>query len=331
MFEIYWPAAFALLPLPWLLRWLLPAAGRPASALHISFMRRLHQLEPAAGPQARRGTRWPWLLIWLLLVCAVSRPQLLGAPLAPSISGRDMMIAVDLSASMEIRDMQLQDQPLDRLGLVKHWLGAFIERRRGDRLGLILFGSKAYVQAPLTYDLDSVAQWLNESFIGLTGRDTAIGDAIGLGIKRLIQQPASSRVLLLITDGANTAGEIAPIQAAQLAAEQGIRIFTIGVGADSQQHEGLLGLLNGEVDPSIDLDETTLREVAEITGGTYFRARDSASLEAIYAQLDELEPSLRAGRPSHESIPLYPWPLGAAWLLSLGMAVQQARRQLHVA
>lgn len=330
MFELYWPAAFLLLPLPWLLRWLLPPAGRPASALQVSFLRRLNQLETGTTSQQSSRPRWPLLLIWLLLVCAVTRPQLLGAPLAPSVSGRDMMIAVDLSASMEIRDMQSEDRVVDRLTLVKHWLGAFIERRHGDRIGLILFGSKAYVQAPLTYDLDSVTQWLNESFIGLTGRDTAIGDAIGLSIKRLIQQPASSRVLLLITDGANTAGEIAPIQAAQLAADQGIRIFTIGVGADNMQQEGLQGLLNGDVDPSIDLDETTLREVADLTGGSYFRARDSASLEAIYAQLDELEPSLRSGRPSHESIPLYPWPLASAWLISLGLALQQIRRQRHV-
>ena len=330
MFELYWPAAFLLLPLPWLLRWLLPSAARPASALQVSFLRRLSQLDASTSSPTSAGARWPVLLIWLLLICAVARPQLIGAPLAPSVSGRDMIVAVDLSASMEIRDMQLEEHTVDRLTLVKHWLGAFIERRHGDRLGLILFGSKAYVQAPLTYDLDSVAQWLNESFIGLTGRDTAIGDAIGLGIKRLIQQPDSSRVMLLITDGANTAGEIAPIQAAQLAAEQGIRIFTIGVGADSMQQSGLQGLLNGDVDPSIDLDETTLREVADITGGSYFRAHDSASLEAIYARLDELEPSLRAGRPSHENIPLYPWPLTAAWLISIGMALQQVRRQRNV-
>ena len=330
MFELYWPAAFLLLPLPWLMRWLLPASRRPASALHVSFLRRLSQLQSTNADRGSNSMQWPLLLIWVLMLCAAARPQLLGAPLAPSISGRDMMVAVDLSASMEIHDMQLDERKVDRLTLVKHWLGTFIEGRRGDRIGLILFGSNAYVQAPLTYDLDSVAQWLEESFVGLTGRDTAIGDAIGLGIKRLIQQPASSRVMLLITDGANTAGEIAPIQAARLAAEQGIRIFTIGVGADSMQQDGLQSVLNGDVDPSIDLDETTLRKIAEITGGLYFRARDSASLESIYARLDELEPSLRAGRPSHESIPLYPWPLAAAWLISLVMALQQVRRQRRV-
>jgi len=330
MFELHWPIAFALLPLPWLLRWLLPSADRPASALQVSFLRRLQHLEQSSSRPASSRRHAPAILIWCLLVFACARPELLGAPLAPSISGRDMMIAVDLSASMEIRDMQLEDQPVERLTLVKHWLGAFVERRHGDRLGLILFGSKAYVQAPLTYDLDSIALWLNEAFVGLTGRDTAIGDAIGLSIKRLMQQPASSRVMLLITDGANTAGEIAPLQAAQLAADQGIRIFTIGVGADSAREDGLQGLLNGDVDPSIDLDETTLRELAELTGGEYFRARDSASLEAIYQQLDTLEPSLRAGRPSRESIPLYPWPLAAAWLISLGMGLQQVRRQRRV-
>jgi len=331
MFELHWPAALALLPLPWLMRWLLPAAHRPTSALQVSFMRRLQQLEQTSAYHSNERRHWPAILIWVLLVCACARPELLGAPLAPGISGRDMMIAVDLSASMEIRDMRLEQQDVDRLTLVKHWLGAFVERRHGDRLGLILFGSKAYVQAPLTYDLDSVALWLDESFVGLTGRDTAIGDAIGLSIKRLMQQPASSRVMLLITDGANTAGEIAPMQAAQLAADQGIRIFTIGVGADATHQGGLQGLLNGDADPSIDLDEATLRDLAELTGGEYFRARDSASLEAIYQRLDQLEPSLRAGRPSRESIPLYPWPLAVAWLISLAMALQQVRRQRRVA
>src|SRR5690554_4084274 len=165
-----------------------------------------------------------------------------------------MMLAVDLSGSMEFRDMQLDGREVSRLTMVKELLADFIAGRRGDRLGLVLFGSQAYVQAPLTHDRDAIAQWLEESFIGLAGRETAIGDAIGLAIKRLLDEPAASRVLILITDGANTAGSVSPLRAARLAAEHGIRIFSIGVGADTLAPDGVTSSLWGlQFDPSIEL------------------------------------------------------------------------------
>lgn len=223
--------------------------------------------------------------------------------------------------------MQLDGEAVDRLTLVKHLLGEFIERRRGDRLGLILFGSQAYVQAPLTHDRQAIGDWLEESFIGLPGRETAIGDAIGLAIKRLLDEPAASRVLILITDGANTAGTVSPLRAARLAAEQGIRIFTIGVGADTQAQDGVTASLWGlQFDPSIELDEGSLQEIALLTGGSYFRARSEADLQAIYAQLDQLEPALRDGLPDRQVTPLYPWPLALALLLSLSLSANMVRR-----
>lgn len=330
MFEFAWPAALLLLPLPWLLRWLLPAAERPARALQVAFLPRLKRLdsEHEALVHAPRSAA-PLILIWLLLVMACARPQLLGAPLPPLSSGRDMMLAIDLSASMDTRDLELDGAASDRLSVVKHWLSELIGQRGGDRLGLILFGDKAYVQSPLTYDLDSVSTWLNEAFIGLAGRDTAIGDAIGLAIKRLNAQPANSRVLLLVTDGANTAGTMSPIQAARIASDVHIRIFTVGVGAEGGGQSDLLSILEGDSDPASDLDEATLQEIAKLTGGDYFRVSDSAALQQMIERIEQLEPSQRADRASREAKPLYPWPLALALLLSALWSSRPVRRRMH--
>lgn len=323
--EFAWPLCFLLLPLPWVYRRWLPPAQTRSAALHVTFMDRLQSIQPLAGESTVPGRRWPLLLVWLLLVLAAARPQLLGEALPAATSGRDMMLAVDLSGSMEFRDMQLDGQEVNRLTLVKALLGDFIERRRGDRIGLVLFGSQAYVQAPLTHDREAVAQWLDESFIGLAGRETAIGDAIGLAIKRLQAEPAASRVLILISDGANTAGSVSPLRAARLAAEHDIRIFTIGIGADVTAPPGALSF-GLQTDPSIELDEQSLRQIAELTGGEYFRARNGDDMQAIYQRLDQLEPALRPGRPDRQTTPLYPWPLGLALLLSLGLSAGVVQR-----
>lgn len=327
MFEFHWPWCFLLLPLPWLFRRWLPPAETRSAALQVGFMERLQALQPLAAQPGSPGRKWPHLVVWVLLVIAAARPQLLGDSLPTAVTGRDMMLALDLSGSMEFRDMQLDGEVVDRLTLVKHLLGEFVERRRGDRLGLILFGSQAYVQAPLTHDRQAIGEWLDESFIGLAGRETAIGDAIGLAIKRLLDEPAASRVLILITDGANTAGSVSPLRAARLAAEHGIRIFSIGVGADTQTPDSITSDLWGlQFDPSIELDEASLREIAHLTDGAYFRARNEADLQAIYQQLDTLEPALRAGLPDRQATPLYPWPLALALLLSLTLSGNMIRR-----
>ncbi|QJD58599.1 VWA domain-containing protein [Pseudomonas sp. gcc21] len=320
MFEFGWPLIFLLLPLPWLVRRFAPPAQNRPAALQVAFMSRLQAVQPEPAEPGVRRTPWVFLLIWLLLLSAAARPQLLGDPLPMEVTGRDMMLAIDLSGSMEFRDMQFDGDEVDRLSLVKQVVGQFIDRRHGDRMGLILFGSQAFVQAPLTHDRNSVRKWLDEAFIGLAGRQTAIGDAIGLAIKRLEQQPAERRVLLLITDGANNAGRISAVQAARLAAERQIRIFTIGIGAETQQPPANTSAwLTPERDPSVELDEGTLKEIALLTGGEYFRARDSESFEAINQQLDRLEPALHEGRTQRQSLPLYPWPLGIALLLSMAL------------
>ncbi|WP_207266830.1 VWA domain-containing protein, partial [Pseudomonas sp. FW305-3-2-15-A-TSA3] len=272
MFEFAWPWIFALLPLPWLMRLVLPAADSGEPALKVSY---LSDLEGLARRRARvnlPGWRQqaPFVVLWLLLLTAAARPEWLGEPLPIAASGRDLLVAVDVSGSMDFPDMNWQDEDVSRLSLVKHLLGDFLEGREGDRVGLILFGSQAYLQAPLTFDRRTVRTWLDEARIGIAGKNTAIGDAIGLALKRLRQRPAQSRVLILVTDGANNAGQIDPLTAARLAAEEGVKIYPIGIGADPEQ-TGSLGILG--VNPSLDLDEPALKAIAEATHGQYFRAR----------------------------------------------------------
>ncbi len=322
MFEFAWPWIFALLPLPWLMRILLPAADSGEPALKVSFLGDLEQL-------ARRRARanlptWrqqaPFILLWLLLLTAAARPQWLGEPLPIAASGRDLLVAVDVSGSMDFPDMQWQGEEVSRLALVQHLLGDFLEQRDGDRVGLILFGSQAYLQAPLTFDRRTVRVWLDEARIGIAGKNTAIGDAIGLALKRLRQRPAQSRVLILVTDGANNGGEIAPLTAARLAAEEDVKIYPIGIGADPEQ-SGSLGFLG--VNPSLDLDEPALKEIAEVTAGRYFRARDGAELEAIRQTLDKLEPVNQQPTQARPAQALYSWPLAAALLMSLLLVVRE--------
>jgi Ca-activated chloride channel homolog len=322
MFEFAWPWVFALLPLPWLMRLILPVADSGEPALKVSF---LGDLEGLARRRARinlPGWRQqaPFVVLWLLLLTAAARPEWLGEPLPIAASGRDLLVAVDVSGSMDFPDMQWQDEDVSRLNLVKHLLGDFLESREGDRVGLILFGSQAYLQAPLTFDRRTVRTWLDEARIGIAGKNTAIGDAIGLALKRLRQRPAQSRVLILVTDGANNGGEIDPLTAARLAAEEGVKIYPIGIGASPEQtgSKGMLGL-----NPSLDLDEPALKAIAQTTGGQYFRAHDGAELQAIKQTLDQLEPVAQQPTQARPTQALYSGPLALALFLSLLLVIQE--------
>jgi len=259
----------------------------------------------------------------VLLVLAVSRPQWLGEPIEQTVSGRDLMMAVDLSGSMEEQDFVINKRSVDRLTAAKGVASDFINRRAGDRVGLILFGSQAYLQTPLTFDRKTVMTLLNESVIGLAGDNTAIGDAIGLGVKRLKNQQVNSRVLILLTDGANTAGEVAPLKAAELAAEHQLKIYTIGIGADEMVVRSFFG--SHKVNPSQDLDEATLTAISDKTGGVYFRARNTDELDKIYRLLDQLEPVEKDKQYFRPRAELYYWPLSVALMLSAGIALSRVR------
>ncbi|AGI25176.1 von Willebrand factor type A domain-containing protein [Pseudomonas sp. ATCC 13867] len=322
MFEFAWPWLFLLAPLPWVMRLILPPADSGEAALKVSF---LQDLEGLAGRRARaRLPAWrqqaPFALLWLCLLVAATRPQWVGEPLPIPASGRDLLLAVDVSGSMDYADMRWEDDEISRLELVKKLFGGFVETRRGDRVGLILFGTHAYLQAPLTFDRDTVRIWLDEAMIGIAGKDTALGDAIGLAVKRLRQRPAQSRVLVLITDGANTAGEIEPLTAARLAAEEQVKVYTIGIGADPQQG-GVAGLFG--LNPGLDLDEPTLKAIAETTGGEYFRARNGEELQRISDSLDTLEPVEQNPTQARPALALYSWPLLLALLISVILVVRE--------
>lgn len=316
--EFAWPLSLLALPLPLLAAWLPRAAEAGGSALRLPYYAALTAMA-GEGRAVRSRLRLVLAIVaWLLLVAAALRPQFIGDPVQLPISGRDLLLAVDISGSMETQDMQLGRQVTDRLTAVKAVAGEFIERRQGDRLGLILFGDQAYLQAPLTFDRDTVRTLLNEAAIGLAGKRTAIGDAIGLAVKRLRDQPQQNRVMILLTDGANTAGSVDPQRAAELAATEGVRVYTIGVGADTMTVRSLFGTRQVR---NTELDEAVLVDIADKTGGRYFRARDIEGLEEIYQLLDELEPASEDEETFRPVQELYMWPLATALLLSMLIAV----------
>jgi Ca-activated chloride channel family protein len=318
--ELAWPWMLAALPLP-LLALLLPRARASQSALlRFPFYAALQASLGSGGGKASRGRLLMALLAWLLLVLATARPQVIGDTVHLPVTGRSMMLAVDLSGSMQSEDMRIGSQAVSRLAAVKDVAGEFIRRRAGDRLGLILFGDRAYLQVPLTLDGKTVRNLLDEAQIGLAGQQTAIGDAIGLAIKRLRDEPKTNRVLILLTDGASNAGNVDPLKAADLAASEGVRIYTIGVGADQMLVRTPFGVQR----VASDLDEEALQAIAQKTGGRYFRARDVASLSQIYGLLDQMEPISRDEQTWRPVDELYSWPLGAALLLTMLMALAAA-------
>jgi len=316
--NLAWAWLLLLLPLPWLLRrWLSATSRSGVQALRVPWFGQV--VETSGGWMSQPLLAAAAGLVWLLLLLAAARPQWVGEIETLPVTGRDLLLAVDISGSMDTQDMLLGGSTVNRLTMVKKVAGEFIQRRRGDRVGLVLFGSRAYLQTPLTFDTETTAVLLEESEIGLAGRETAIGDAIGLAVKRLREDAASDRVLVLLTDGANTSGEVQPMQATEFAAREGLKIYTVGVGADEMMVQDFFG--SRLVNPSADLDEDTLRAIAERTGGAYFRARDAEDLARIYQQLDELEPvesDQEAIRPVDE---LFHWPLGLAFAVGLVAAL----------
>lgn len=326
MIQFEWAWIFYAAPLPLLLRLLLPRADAiKEAALRVPSLDPF-AIETGAQPGKISQRRWlllPALLAWLLLVTAAARPVWVGDPVELPVSGRDLMLAVDISGSMLTEDIVNHGEQVSRLAAVKEIAGDFIELRVGDRVGLILFGSQAYVQTPLTFDRKTVKTLLQESAIGLAGEQTAIGDAIGLAVKRMLQNPQGNRVLVLLTDGVSNAGEVQPLKAAELAAKEGLTIYTIGIGADEMLVNTMFG--SQRVNPSTELDEKTLGTIAKMTGGRYFRARDSKQLNQIYGELDKLQPVTQDKQTFRPQRALFYWPLGFALLLASLLALPGVR------
>ena len=319
MMSLLWPWALAIMPLPFFLRLILPRAKQTNdAALQVP-----HLSDYQIGKNdayVNKSSRWPLLLYtltWVFLVIAVARPQWTGEPVELPVSGRDLMLAIDISKSMD-HQIRHNSRSVSRITATKAVASSFIEKRVGDRIGLILFADQAYVQAPLTFDRTTVNILLQEAFTGLAGQATAIGDAIGLAVKRVSKQRndktsstnilkniSDDRVLILLTDGVSNRGEITPLKAAELAAKKGLKIYTVGIGNRGSR----------------ELDEMTLQKIAQITGGQYFRAYTTADLVKIYSLLDQLEPVEKEVKSYRPIKALFHIPLSASLALATLLAL----------
>lgn len=301
-FGLVWPLALLLLPIPLLIPRRANQSTTNYRAPQLPLYETVKALKLSRAPEGKTHSKLSKYLLafaWCFLIVAASRPTYYGEKVNLPLSGRDLMLAIDISPSMKETDLKLDDEFVSRLDVVKNVVSSFVSQRKGDRIGLILFGSEPYIQSPLSFDTKTVNTLLQEAYLGMAGKATAIGDAIGLGVKRLRERPKDSRVLILLSDGANTAGEIPPEKAAQLAAQEDIIIYTIGIGADELYRRSFFG--TQKVNPSADLDEDMLNAIAEVTDGKYFRARNTEELNAIYQLINEFEPieqDTRSYRPT---------------------------------
>ncbi|RSD31809.1 vWA domain-containing protein [Vibrio pectenicida] len=281
--EFVWWWNFLLLPLPILIYFLLPPV-QTSSPVYMPYL----PLSPAGNSAWSMMAKGLAALIWITLITAAARPVWYGDPVTTQPKHRDMMLVVDLSYSMSQEDMQLNGSFIDRLAAVKQVLTDFISKRQGDRLGLVLFADHAYLQTPLTLDRHTISQQLNQTVLRLIGDKTAIGEGIGLATKTFVDGDAPQRIMILLSDGTNTAGVLDPIEAAKIAKKYKVTIYTVGIGAGEMMVKEFF--MSRKVNTAKDLDEKSLKEIASITGGKYFRARDSQELSNIYNTINELEP-----------------------------------------
>jgi Ca-activated chloride channel homolog len=341
MFEFHWPWAAVLLPLPLLLPWLWPERGQDPGETTLEGQRVTLLHPQIAALQAAFAARRPglqltgWLyrallhLLWITLVLALMRPQWLTPYTEISTPGYDLMITVDASHSMEALDFTVDGRPVNRMSVVRGVMGRFIEGRSGDRVGLVVFGSQAFVLSPLSLDRLAVRQLLDGIVPSIAGPATALGDAIALGVVKLRERPEGSRVMIVIADGDNNAGRFAPSEAATVARQNGVRVYVIGVGSKQASipilEEGVVRYRD-----DLTMDEGALEEIAELTGGAYFRATDTRALEEISARIGQLEKTEAETRTAYLPQPLYRWPLGLALIALLGLGLFPEGRKRFV-
>ncbi|ROV58402.1 VWA domain-containing protein [Vibrio ponticus] len=310
---VWWPL-FLLLPLPLAVYFLLPPAKSDAP-IYLPYLPT--GLEAAAGKSA--NVKFLAAAMWLCLICAAARPVWYGEPVVHHPEHRDLMLVVDLSGSMEQQDMLYQGDYIDRLSAVKNVLASFIQQRDGDRVGLVYFADHAYLQTPLTFDRTAVSEQIQQAVLNLIGAKTAIGEGIGLATKTFVDSEAPQRVIVLLSDGSNTAGVLDPIEAAKIAKKYNATIYTVGVGAGKMEVKQFF--FSRTVNTAQDLDEGTLRQIAEITGGQYFRARNSDDLAKIYQTINQLEPVSQASQTWRPQQEWFRYPLAASLMFALVLIV----------
>jgi len=327
MFSFEWPFIFLLFPLLWLMR-LIPLSKKNEVMLKVPFLSKINYLNQKSTTRffsANLSIKTISLIAWTLFIFACANPKWLGQAFPIKHDGHNIMFAIDLSPSMSIPDLQQDHHNITRLETVKEVARQFIDKRYGDKLGLILFASNAYLQTPLTVDKKTILHMLNDATIGLAGNHTAIGDAIGLAIKKLDHENIKSRIVILLTDGGNNSGTIDPLEAAELAKDQQIKIYTVGIGASKLM---IHGFFNDEIiNPSVDLDETLLKKIAYITKGEYFRAQNQKTLISILEKINLLEPISINAKSARPVISLFYWPLAGAFLLLLILIFPHLRKE----
>jgi Ca-activated chloride channel family protein len=336
MFHFHSPWFALLLPLPFLVRGLLPAVSKEkqdeVAEIRFPAVHRLKNVFPASSAINKRSNSLFFsllLLSWTLLIIALMQPEKVDQFRQVKNKGYDLMLAVDISASMQALDFSTSNTAISRLDVTKEVVGDFINGRQGDRLGLILFGQNAYLHVPLTLDAVSVNRMLHDAVPGMAGNATAIGDAIGMGVRTLRERPSGSRVFILLTDGEDNASSIPPLEAAKLAKQYGVRIYTIGIGKKGAvPYPNQLG---GYSMVEVSMDEDLLKEIAEETGGQYFAATNKKMLASIYAKIDELEKSEANETQFLIREPFYRYPLGLSLLVLLSLTLSQLlhRRALY--
>ena len=330
MSQFAYPYAFALLFLPFIIRFIFPAVkGLHGDALKVPFISDLERISIKSGSLWNIGSAnnekifskffWLLYLIWFLLVFAAARPQWLGEPVRLKNESRDILLVLDISNSMLTPDFSLNGYQIDRLTALKKAAGEFLKKRSEDRIGLILFGTRAYLQAPLTFDKKSVGEILWSMDAGMAGNSTAIGDAMGLALKTLKDAPnPENKIIILLTDGENNDGSLSLAQVTKLAQDEGIKTYTIGVGSPENMVSSFFGIRLGNQN---ELDEKGLQELAQATKGTYFRADDTSALQKNYNTIDKMEPTEHDERYVREIKELFYIPLIGAIFLSMGLAL----------
>lgn len=328
MLQLASPLVCLLLPVPVLIWLFMPHAKRhPSTAFPVPFFNALHQhFQVTASRFHLTSSFYFYALIWGLLILALAGPQWIGMPLPHMQQGRHIFLVLDISGSMDLPDMLLYQQPATRLQVVKQAAEQFVQARQTDHIGLILFGSVAYLQTPLTYDHQTILARIKDASVGLAGKTTSIGDALGLAIKKLQSTPPAGRVIILLTDGSNNSGMISPTQAALFAKTEHIKVYTIGLTTTPGQQGLVHAFLTMQA--AADLDEKALKKIAHLTGGHYFRATNPASLRKIYKNIDVLETTTQTAPLDRPTQDYYPWLLGLCLLLTSGWLIFTNYRDL---